>query len=141
MERVPVTPPLIAPLATNIKRPLWSVMIPAYNCSTYLVDAIKSVLQQDPGSDLMQIEVVDDYSTDANVEQIVKEIGKGRVSYFRQKQNVGSLRNFETCINRAKGKYIHLLHGDDFVKPGFYKNLTSLTEMFPEVGAVCCSWD
>jgi hypothetical protein len=49
-------------------------------------------------------------------EELVKKVGKGRVSYFRQKQNVGSLRNFETCINRSRGKYIHLLHGDDELK-------------------------
>jgi hypothetical protein len=54
---------------------------------------------------------------DNNIEELVKKVGKGRVSYFRQKkQNVGSLRNFETCINRSRGKYIHLLHGDDRVK-------------------------
>jgi glycosyltransferase involved in cell wall biosynthesis len=87
-------------------------MIPAYNCSQYLLDHTKR-LQQDMGIELMQIEVVDDCSMDNNIEELVKKVGKGRVSYFRQKKNVGSLRNFETCINRSRGKYIHLLHGDE----------------------------
>jgi hypothetical protein len=42
-------------------------------------------LQQDMGIELMQIEVVDDCSTDNNIEELVKKVGKGRVSYFRQK--------------------------------------------------------
>jgi glycosyltransferase involved in cell wall biosynthesis len=61
----------------------------------------------------MQIEVVDDGSTDADKEALVKQTGKGRVEYYRQPENVGSLRNFETRLNRATGHYIHILHGDD----------------------------
>jgi glycosyltransferase involved in cell wall biosynthesis len=141
MQRIPVSPPQISPIKPMVKRPLWSVMIPAYNCSDFLPEAIESVLIQDLGKGLMQIEVVDDGSTDADVEEIVNRVGKGRVFYYRQKSNVGSLRNFETCINRSQGKYVHLLHGDDRVKSGYYTEITDLFEKFPEVGAAFCSWD
>lgn len=141
MQRTPTSPPLISPIDDELHRPLWSVMIPAYNCSQYLPETILSVLQQDMGIDIMQIEVVDDGSTDSNVEELVKKVGKGRVSYFRQKQNVGSLRNFETCINRSRGKYIHLLHGDDRVKNGYYAAITELFERFTNAGAAFCAWE
>jgi glycosyltransferase involved in cell wall biosynthesis len=134
-ERIPQSPPEIKPVPEEIHRPLWSVMIPSYNCSQYLVENIQSVLQQDLGPERMQIEVVDDCSTDADVESLVRETSKGRVEFFRQQQNVGSLRNFETCLNRATGFYIHLLHGDDRVKPGFYAEIEKLFTDFPEVGA------
>jgi glycosyltransferase involved in cell wall biosynthesis len=134
-ERIPQQPPEIKPLPDHIRRPLWSVMIPTYNCSQYLVENIRHVLDQDPGPDLMQVEVVDDYSTDADVEAIVKEHGKGRVGYYRQPQNVGSLRNFETCINRSTGHYIHLLHGDDQVRHGFYAEIEKLFDTYPAAGA------
>jgi glycosyltransferase involved in cell wall biosynthesis len=110
-------------------------MIPAYNCSRYLVLAIESVLAQDPGLHTMQIEVVDDCSSDTDVEKLVQQIGKGRVSYFRQQKNIGSLRNFETCINRARGCLVHILHGDDMIKPGFYREIEQLFTQFPEAGA------
>ncbi|GGB17239.1 hypothetical protein GCM10011511_46280 [Puia dinghuensis] len=110
-------------------------MIPTYNCSNYLREALTSVLAQDLGAEQMQIEVVDDASTDADVRALVAEIGKGRVGYFRQERNVGSLRNFETCLNRSTGEWVHLLHGDDLVKPGFYKEIESLFQQFPEAGA------
>lgn len=141
MERIPDKPPVIPPLPPGTERPLWSVMIPAYNCSVYLIKTIESVLQQDMGPDKMQIEVIDDCSTDADVEQLVIETGKGRVGYYRQPQNVGSLRNFETCLNRARGYYIHLLHGDDRVKDGYYKQITALFKRFPEAGAAYSAWD
>ncbi|ULQ52431.1 glycosyltransferase [Flavihumibacter fluvii] len=116
-------------------------MIPAYNCGEFLGEAIESVLRQDPGEEYMQIEVVDDASTDIDVAALVLEIGKGRVKYFRQDVNTGSLRNFETAINRATGHYIHLLHGDDRVKPGFYAHIERLFEQFPEAAASFSCWD
>ena len=134
-ERTPQQPPLINPLSDDFERPLWSVMIPTYNCSGYLKETLESVLMQDKGRTEMQIEVVDDDSTDADVERLVREVGKGRVGFFRQKQNVGSLRNFETCLNRSQGKLVHLLHGDDKIKPGFYLKIEELFEKFPSAGA------
>jgi hypothetical protein len=87
------------------------------------------------GDENMQIEVVDDASTDADVAQLVATLGNGRVHYFRQLINVGSLRNFETCLNRSHRHLIHLLHGDDRVLPGFYARLTQLAQEHPEAGA------
>jgi glycosyltransferase involved in cell wall biosynthesis len=134
-DRIPESPPVVYPIPDNTNRPLWSVMIPAYNCINYLRATIESVLCQDQGEGLMQIEVVDDCSTDGDVAQLVLETGKGRVAYFRQDENVGSLRNFETCLNRSRGIYIHLLHGDDLVLPGFYAEIKKLFDAFPEIGA------
>ena len=141
MTRIPLHPPLISPVSSEAYRPLWSVMIPAYNCAGYLKEALQSVLQQDPGEDLMQIQVVDDCSTDADISQLVQDVGKGRVEYFRQSQNVGSVRNFETCLNHSRGRVIHLLHADDKVKPGFYAKMAGLLQRFPEAGAAFCNYE
>ena len=134
-DRIPQSPPVIKPIPDNDERPLFSVMIPTYNCSNYLKETLQSVLVQALGLAEMQITVVDDCSTDDDVEAIVKDIGKGRVEFFRQAQNAGSLRNFETCINRSRGKLIHILHGDDKLKPGFYKEIENLFENNPSIGA------
>ena len=101
----------------------------------YLADTMESVLIQYLGADKMQIEVVDDCSDEGDVEQLVKRVGKGIIKFYQQPENKGSLRNFETCINRAKGHYIHLLHGDDLVKAGFYEEIASLFNSFPDIGA------
>ena len=138
MNRIPQSPPPIKPLLVPGKRPVWSVMIPVYNSSQYLVETLNSVLMQDEGNDNMQITVVDDASTDINVEELVHRIGKGRIEYFRQPVNVGSLRNFETCINLARGNLVHLLHADDKVCAGFYTKLGYLFLTYPEAGAAFC---
>lgn len=135
LERIPSVPPIIRPVASHIQRPQWSVIIPAYNCLPYLRETIESVLAQDLGPAHMQIAVVDDGSTDGDVAALVQAISKSRVDYFRQPVNVGSLRNFETCLNLATGYWVHLLHGDDRVAPGFYNEIATLFQQHPEAGA------
>jgi hypothetical protein len=46
----------------SMPRLLWSVMIPTFHCARFLRQTLESVLSQDPGPDVMQIEVVDDCS-------------------------------------------------------------------------------
>lgn len=115
-------------------------MIPAYNCGPYLKETLQSVLAQDPGEALMQIEVCDDASTDTDVARLVQETGKGRVGYYPQHFNVGSLRNFETALKRSRGSLVHLLHGDDRVKTGFYKKMGNFFDDHPEAGAAFCRY-
>jgi hypothetical protein len=91
--------PIIEPITNEIDRPLWSVMIPTYNGTEYLEKTLRSVLEQDPGSDLMQIEVVDDCSTQDEPEELVREIGQGRVSFYRQPKNLGLMVIGMTVLN------------------------------------------
>jgi glycosyltransferase involved in cell wall biosynthesis len=133
--------PAIGPIPSDPPRPLWSVMIPTYNCAAYLRQTLESVLAQDPGPEQMQIEVVDDCSTGDNPETVVLEAGKGRVAFHRKPQNEGATRNFNTCIERARGRLVHILHGDDFVLPGFYQRIETLAETHPEVALLATrSW-
>ncbi|HSR19235.1 MAG TPA: glycosyltransferase, partial [Ignavibacteriaceae bacterium] len=122
----------------TLNRPLWSVMIPSFNCAKYLRETLQSVLSQDLGKENMQIEVVDDCSDLDNPESVVNEIGKNRVNFFRQTYNVGTIKNFETCLLRSRGKIIHILHGDDCVCDCFYNVMSKAFEENPEIGAAFC---
>lgn len=130
----------IAPVPEGTPRPTWSVMIPTYNCADHLGEALRSVLAQDPGPEEMQIEVVDDASTDDDPEAVVRDVGRGRVAFVRQPANVGQVPNFATCLRRSRGRYVHLLHGDDLVLPGFYEAVQRGFEVDPEVGVAFCRW-
>ncbi|MCB0194131.1 MAG: glycosyltransferase, partial [Anaerolineae bacterium] len=120
------------------ERPLWSVMVPTYNCANYLRFTLESILAQDPGPEVMQIEVVDDCSTKDDPEAVVQEIGRGRVQFFRKSNNEGAIANFNTCVQRSRGHLIHILHGDDLVKPGFYHRLGQPLLADEAIGAAFC---
>jgi glycosyltransferase involved in cell wall biosynthesis len=129
--------PRIEPVPPGITRPIWSVMIPTYNCARLLATTLGSVLAQDYGPDVMQIEVIDDCSTRDDPESIVREMGAGRVGFYRQPKNVGSTQNFNTCLNRSTGLLVHILHGDDWVLPGFYDRVELSVRRYPEIVFFC----
>jgi glycosyltransferase involved in cell wall biosynthesis len=126
-------PPKIAPLDAQKSRPLWSVMIPTFNCAGYLEKTLRSVLEQDPGVDQMQIEVIDDCSTQDDPAEVVRRIAGDRVSFFRKPINEGAISNFNTCIERSQGHLVHILHGDDHVMPGFYSKIEEAHSCHPQV--------
>jgi glycosyltransferase involved in cell wall biosynthesis len=112
-------------------------MIPTYNSTPYLRETLTSVLAQDPGPDQMQIEIVDDCSTD-DPQTIIDELAPGRVGFHRHPENVGHVRNFNTCIEHARGRLVHILHGDDSVRDGFYRTMAQPFDQHPEIGAAFC---
>jgi glycosyltransferase involved in cell wall biosynthesis len=125
--------PKVDPIATGIARPLWSVMIPAFNCAKYLRPCLESVLAQDPGPDRMEIAVVDDCSTEDDPEAVVMEVGEGRIKFHRKSRNEGVTANFNTCVQHSSGQLVHILHGDDYVLPGFYRTIEELAGGHPAV--------
>jgi GT2 family glycosyltransferase len=125
--------PSIVPLPEGTPRPFWSVMIPTYNSGDYLRRALGSVLNQDPGPAEMQIEVVDGCSTRDDPEGVVRELGGDRVTFHRLASNQGGPHTFNTCVQRSRGRWVHILHGDDMVLPGFYSAYRALIELHPEV--------
>jgi glycosyltransferase involved in cell wall biosynthesis len=126
--------PQIRPITEEGHRPVWSVMIPVYNRVKYLRQALESVLSQGYSQDEMQIEVVDDCSENNEAEAIVNEMGCDRISFYRQCQRGGFVSNWNTCIGRARGQLVHILHDDDFVATGYYEEINALRNNDPDLG-------
>ncbi len=124
--------PAIVPVGSGIARPFWSVMIPCYNNDDLLARTLSSVLAQDPGPEAMQIEVVDDASRRGDPAAVVAAVGQGRVGFYRNPENLGAARNFTTCVRRSNGEWVHILHGDDVVLPGFYARYRERIEQCPD---------
>jgi glycosyltransferase involved in cell wall biosynthesis len=121
----------IEPIADDPGRPLWSVMIPTYNRPETLKETLESVLAQDPGPAEMQIQVSDNCSDVGDIEALVKRLGGGRVEYYRTPRPRSD--NFNICIQRARGRWVHILHDDDIVLPGFYQAYRQIIESDPEL--------
>ena len=99
-----------------LNKPLVSIIVPSYNVSKYIGDAIESVLSQTYQN--WELIVTDDASTDdtcAIVEQyIVKD---SRICLFRLPSNMGAGIARNNSIEHAKGQYIAFLDADDWWYP------------------------
>lgn len=129
---------VIPPVVDEAPRPLWSVLIPCYNCAQYLELTLQSVLGQDPGKDEMEIIVIDDCSERDDPAAVVERLGQGRVRFIRQEHNVGKVQNYESGLQLSRGHLIHQLHGDDLVLPDFYTAMEMAFKAHPEAGAFFC---
>lgn len=100
--------------------PTVSVIIPCFNTSHYLEEAVNSVLSQ-TYTDIECI-IVDDGSTD-NTCQVSKSLAEkdSRVKYlFKENGGAASARNFG--IRHAAGRWIQLLDADDLVNENKIKS-------------------
>ena len=92
--------------------PLVSIIIPVYNGSNYVKEAIDSALAQTYKN--IEVIVVNDGSTD-NTEKIVKSYGD-KIRYF-YKENGGVASALNLAIENSKGEYISWLSHDDVYYP------------------------
>jgi glycosyltransferase involved in cell wall biosynthesis len=112
-------------------------MIPTYNRPDYLRKTLASVLAQVDNPEDFQIEVIDNFSDEHfAIADLVQSVGKGMVKYYRQSSVVPFQRNWNTCIEHAKGKWVHILHDDDLVLSGFYTEYGNYLKSHPNVGLV-----
>jgi len=108
-----------------------SVIIPTYNRSNLVKEAIESVLQQ-TYTDL-EVLVVDDGSTD-DTRSFVKQIQDSRVKYYyKDKGGQSSARNLG--LMKAKGKYIAYLDEDDLWPPNYLETVLHQLNANKDYGA------
>ncbi|MCW5315422.1 tetratricopeptide repeat protein [Nostoc sp. KVJ3] len=134
--------PAIPPVTNPEKpRPFWTVVIPVYNRSDYLLESLASVLVQWPGAEQMEILVMDNAS-ESPLFDLVNSIDKGIIRYYRNQENIGVLPNHNAGISLSRGQWVHILHDDDCVLPGFYQQLQqSLQECPDSVGAAFANFE
>ena len=78
--------------------PQTTVLIPTYNCSKYIVPAVKSVLAQKYTD--YELLILDDGSTD-NTEEIISKISDSRVVYLKNSSNKGIVYTLNKGIDLA----------------------------------------
>jgi glycosyltransferase involved in cell wall biosynthesis len=88
--------------------PTVSVVIPTYNRSTLVIEAVESVLDQSYADH--ELLVVDDGSTDETAERL--STYKDRMRLYRQ-ENLGASAARNLGIRRARGRYLAFLDSDD----------------------------
>jgi glycosyltransferase involved in cell wall biosynthesis len=93
---------------------LVSVIMPTYNCATFISDTIKSVQAQTyPHWEMI---IVDDCSAD-NTKEMVDAFNDSRIRYFKNAQNCGAALSRNWALREANGRWIAFLDSDDLWLP------------------------
>jgi glycosyltransferase involved in cell wall biosynthesis len=104
-----------------IKKPLLSVIIPAYGKSPYLHRTLESALKYLPVE--VPITVIEDLSGESNLEKVVKKFP--RVHYFKNESRLGIGGNFNKSIQLSTGVFTQICGSDD----EFLGNPLELTDL------------
>lgn len=114
-------------------KPLISVVMPVYNCSAYVGEAINSILNQ-TFSDFEFI-IVDDCSTDDSL-SIIRSFASldKRIKVVCNKRNLGVTKSLNVGLSHARGTYIARMDADDIAVVDRFKLQVELLRSYDIVG-------
>lgn len=108
--------------------PLVSIITPAFNQASYLVETIESVLAQDYPN--IEYIVIDDGSTDSTVKILRQYSSKIR---FELQSNIGQARTLNRGWAMSTGAIMGYLSSDDRLYPSAIRKMVALIENDPSV--------
>lgn len=94
-----------------MKKPLVSIIIPAYNAAKHIAETIQSAINQTWTN--KEIIVIDDGSTDETL-KIIKSFDNQALKVFQQ-ANKGAAATRNKGLSEAKGEFIQFLDADDIL--------------------------
>ena len=118
------------------KSPIVTVLMPVYNGSKYLDDAIKSILNQT--FQKLEFVIIDDGSTDDSL-NIIKSYNDNRIRLIENKENQGQSKTLNKGINLARGTYIARVDQDDISRSDRLEKQLEFMEKNSDID-VCGSW-
>lgn len=96
--------------------PKVSVLFPVYNTKEeYLRAAMESILNQTFKD--FEFLIINDASSDENVEKVVKSYTDQRIRYFLNEQNLGISKTRNKLMDLAQGEYFAVMDHDDVSMP------------------------
>jgi len=121
-------------------KPLVSIGLIAYNRESTLPDAVRSLLAQSHRN--IELIISDDASSDntPNISRAFSRKDK-RVTFYRQKKNLGLPHNSNFVLSKAKGIYFMWASDDDMWEKDFIKTLVLLLEKYQNAGLSMCNFD
>ncbi len=111
-----------------------SVLMPVYNASQYVEEAIESVLAQDYGP--FELLIADDGSKDSTLEVISQYKRHPKVRIYSNKKNLGSGATRNRLVRLTKSEYITPCDSDDLMLPGNLRKLSHFLDAHSRIGVV-----
>jgi glycosyltransferase involved in cell wall biosynthesis len=112
--------------------PLVSIGLPVRNGEQHLVEAARSVLDQD--YDRLELLISDNASEDGT-EEICRQLARAdtRVRYHRHPRDIGLVPNFNSVLHHARGTYFKWMGDDDRLAPTYVSRCAKVLDDDPEL--------
>jgi glycosyltransferase involved in cell wall biosynthesis len=119
--------------------PAVSVLVPTWNGAAHLAACLESLLAQEFRD--MEILVSDDCSSDSTPSVIRAFADRdARIRWWVNDRNLGMAGNFNSCLDRALGRFIKpLLQDDVLVDPSAIARMVAVLDSEPGVALVGCA--
>jgi glycosyltransferase involved in cell wall biosynthesis len=109
-----------------------SILIPTYNQSAYILEAVESALAQD--YPYLEVVVSDDCSPDGTAELVESRVSDPRLRVIRNPSNLGRVANYRSALAAARGRWVINLDGDDYyIGGGYISSAMRLVEAHSEL--------
>lgn len=104
-----------------------SILVPVYNRESIIAETLESALSQTYRN--IEVIVVDNASTD-NTWDVIQQVANtdSRIKAFRNESNIGPVRNWLRCVEKASGEYGKILWSDDLISPDFLEKCLPLLD-------------
>jgi glycosyltransferase involved in cell wall biosynthesis len=119
-------------ITKEMNQPLLHVMIPAYGKSPYLRQTLESAVKHLPLE--VPITVIEDPSSDADLENLVKEFP--RVEYLKNTVRLGIGGNFTNSIKKSNGVFTQICGSDDIFIGNPIEKLTDTLALNQKVSVI-----
>ncbi|MBP2626008.1 MAG: glycosyl transferase family 2 [Firmicutes bacterium] len=116
--------------------PMITVLMPVYNGSLYLREAMDSIIGQTFHD--FEFLIIDDGSTDNSMD-IINSYKNGRICVIKNDTNCGISAALNKGLEHARGQYIARMDCDDISMPERLYRQVLFMEEHPQIG-VCGSW-
>lgn len=117
--------------------PFFSIVVPLYNKQNEIKSTLESALKQNFKD--FELIIINDGSTDQSESEVLSLSDK-RIRYIKtENRGVSPARNLG--IANASGNYIAFLDADDYWLPNHLDILKSLSEDFPNAGAITTNYE
>ncbi len=114
-----------------------SIIVPAYNCATYLAEALQSLREQSERD--IEIIVVDDGSTDATRHIAQAQAAHDlRIRVFTQRNSGTPAAARNRGLREARGEFVAFLDADDLYHPEKIARQLQALQDHPELDIVFC---
>ena len=116
-------------LLNSINSPEYTILIPTYKRDDLLKVTISSALNQNQSLEY-EILIIDNdpLHNEKDIKGILKGMDLKRISYYKNKKNIGGTANWNLGSLLSRGKYISMIHDDDILSPFFLESVDKIVK-------------